>query len=582
MPATERTRQYLTEHGFDVIPITPGTKRCEATGWPERPAMALWKNRQGHDVGIRTGRVIRRQGHLYTTAVLDADDKTLPGSSARLRAALRRMGIDEGETVEVETRNGGTHFYILLRNAPPGNVKQFDEAQGIAGELRHGRGAYVVAPPSPGYTRIAGDWRALATINYHDIAPLLEPATGAQERPSGAIGASAGAILAKALQSAHEGNRNDTGFALACQCRDNGIDEGEAVAVLLAYQKHCPQGHHPYTTSEALASLRQAYKRPARDPWKGGDTPSIYAALDEPGRFVGRTAEVDRDVLKAHCTHYAAARHRGLMYHASNRELAEKAGITHRTAARATYRLIADGWLELVKHASGVLAAKYAPGVKLLDLMACANLPTRNTQVFIGGAEGEPTKSITREPEPRDAGHSADIWRFGALGKAARRVYALLGAGVTDLDALADAAGHVKSTIKRALARLEKWGLIAFDGSIWRVRAFDWPELAARLGIAGYSERQREQHERERLRFRGLVGRYGLGRLAKRTLASLTIPDAVQKTVQAVLDFINPPARPAPKTPMPARFVGDSPPICYDIVKQCTNPAVTLGAFDHA
>ena len=61
-----------------------------------------------------------------------------------------------------------------------------------------------------------------------------------------------------------------------------------------------------------------------------------------------------------------------------------------------------------------------------------------------------------------------------------------------------------------------------------------WSELAAELGIAGYSERQAEQHDRERSKFRELVARYGLGRFAKRTLKQL---HSIQTAAQLAIDF---------------------------------------------
>lgn len=40
-------------------------------------------------------------------------------------------------------------------------------------------------------------------------------------------------LLNKALGKATQGNRNETGFWLACQLRDNGYSEGEAEGIML-------------------------------------------------------------------------------------------------------------------------------------------------------------------------------------------------------------------------------------------------------------------------------------------------------------------------------------------------------------
>ena len=63
--------------------------------------------------------------------------------------------------------------------------------------------------------------------------------------------------------------RNDTGFRIACQIRDNEYPQPDAERILREYQGLVETGgEHPYTLEEALTSVRQAYNRPAREPWK--------------------------------------------------------------------------------------------------------------------------------------------------------------------------------------------------------------------------------------------------------------------------------------------------------------------------
>ena len=71
--------------------------------------------------------------------------------------------------------------------------------------------------------------------------------------------------LNRALSVATVGNRNDTGFFLACQLRDAGISEVDAVQFMMSYTRAVPQNAgEPYTEQEAIASLEQAYSLPAR------------------------------------------------------------------------------------------------------------------------------------------------------------------------------------------------------------------------------------------------------------------------------------------------------------------------------
>ncbi len=80
-------------------------------------------------------------------------------------------------------------------------------------------------------------------------------------------------LLDKAVGKAAEGNRNETGFWLACQLRDNGYTEAEAEGVMLDYASQVSgNGIKPYTRTEALESLKSAFSKPPRAKGIGGDT----------------------------------------------------------------------------------------------------------------------------------------------------------------------------------------------------------------------------------------------------------------------------------------------------------------------
>jgi putative DNA primase/helicase len=88
-------------------------------------------------------------------------------------------------------------------------------------------------------------------------------------------------ILQEALDRVRPGNRNDTGLWLACQLRDNGLSQAESEAVMLRYAVQVGNsGLEPYTESEALSSLQQAFTRPAREPWHA---PSTHFNLTDMG-----------------------------------------------------------------------------------------------------------------------------------------------------------------------------------------------------------------------------------------------------------------------------------------------------------
>jgi len=85
-------------------------------------------------------------------------------------------------------------------------------------------------------------------------------------------------LLDLALDAIRGGDgRNDAGFWLACQLRDNRYEKSEAYMVLREFARRCPQSnakgeHQAYTEHEALASTDQAYSQPAREPWAYKDS----------------------------------------------------------------------------------------------------------------------------------------------------------------------------------------------------------------------------------------------------------------------------------------------------------------------
>ncbi len=79
-------------------------------------------------------------------------------------------------------------------------------------------------------------------------------------------------LIEKALGIAADSGRNNAGFWLACQLRDNGYSLGDATAWMRAYRSRVASTNtkgqvEPYTESEIIASLNEAFSRSARDPW---------------------------------------------------------------------------------------------------------------------------------------------------------------------------------------------------------------------------------------------------------------------------------------------------------------------------
>jgi hypothetical protein len=121
----------------------------------------------------------------------------------------------------------------------------------------------------------------IAEIVAHSAQPTPGSANGASSNGAayGRAHNSSGSVIsveqliAWALKKSVTG-RNIAGFYLAVQLRDAGLNQDEAERILLERYVPAVGGFDqkgiwaPYTEAEALASVRQAYSRPARTPWK--------------------------------------------------------------------------------------------------------------------------------------------------------------------------------------------------------------------------------------------------------------------------------------------------------------------------
>jgi hypothetical protein len=80
-------------------------------------------------------------------------------------------------------------------------------------------------------------------------------------------------LVRMALNHVAGNGRNNAGFWLCVQLRDNGYPRAEAAIIMRNYHSRCSavntKGHRePYTEQEVRATLRQTYARPPREPWR--------------------------------------------------------------------------------------------------------------------------------------------------------------------------------------------------------------------------------------------------------------------------------------------------------------------------
>lgn len=174
-------------------------------------------------------------------------------------------------TLTSETGGGGEHYvYRAAQGANIRNTTDLDELRGL--DVR-ADGGYFVAAPSLHVSGARYQWREgagepgdlpgwiLPVLGRRASRPLRQPVRMFQPpRDAQATGAY---WLDRALRLAHEGNRNDRGFWLACQLRDAELSFAHAEQVMCDYAARVPG--RDYSEREALQSLRSAYRTGPRE-----------------------------------------------------------------------------------------------------------------------------------------------------------------------------------------------------------------------------------------------------------------------------------------------------------------------------
>lgn len=213
-------------------------------------------------------------GEISGLVVLDFDGE----AGMRLLAA-------QGLAPHVLTPSGGAHLYVRwpgwrVRTVSARADRTLPEGLDVRGD-----GGTAMLPPSRTdrgqYVR-TGERRILTP---RDLPPELRRVSELLERPQPALRASpvalpqwadsrpaALAVIERACAHADAHGRNQGGFWLGCQLRDNGYTLDEALSLYAAFESRLPGSNtkgeaEPYPYAEYTASVRSAYRRPARRAW---------------------------------------------------------------------------------------------------------------------------------------------------------------------------------------------------------------------------------------------------------------------------------------------------------------------------
>lgn len=282
----------LAKYGLRVFPThgiredgscTCGRADCGSAG--KHPIGKGWQESATADISaIRKGwgehpdaNIGVACGEASGVLVLDIDGEAGQQSLMALEAEHGALPM----TWTVITGSGGQHLYFQWRAGLSNKVGQ---GKGINPAIRgldvRTDGGLVIAPPSTHYSGNQYKWVTGQTPATCDLAAMpdwLFDLLSEPKRKGVRVTVSAantrlhepGYWVDKYAALALGGNRNETGFQLACQLRDNCLpeaSEADCEAAMRDYARRVPQGPKPYTEAEALASWEQALTETPRTP----------------------------------------------------------------------------------------------------------------------------------------------------------------------------------------------------------------------------------------------------------------------------------------------------------------------------
>src|ERR1017187_9845250 len=265
--------------GWSIIPTGPNKK----------PLVSKWKPyqaRQATDAEIRLWTRSQPAGWAVVTGAISGRI-TLDFDGEAGRRTLEQVGLQPHR----RTPSGGYHvdFRHPGWHVPTLNCKSKKElgARWPGLDIR-ADGGYVLFA---GRTE-QGEYQWLRDADAYeiDILPrelraflgLLNPPTLEPQEVNGGSRAyivvpaervGAERLIRMALDRVGSEGRNNAGFWLAVQLRDNGYSQSEARSAMQGYVGRVPGTNtkgqrEAYTATEALASVREAFKVPARHPWE--------------------------------------------------------------------------------------------------------------------------------------------------------------------------------------------------------------------------------------------------------------------------------------------------------------------------
>lgn len=488
-----RTALAYAALGLRVHPLRPLDKRPLLSGWQrcattDAAAIEAWWTRwTDAGVGIATG---------VGSGIIVIDVDPCHGGDAKL-AELERAHGTLPDTWRCLTPSGGVHVYL---RHPGGRVPDRVgvwlgiDVRGDGGEAV--RGGNIVAPPTVLATGGHYAWEIGYAPGEVDLAAAPAWVVAAlRVIPSSRDN---GGRLPDVIPVGKRYNtlKSHVGYLRGC-----GSSERDILAALreLARTRMEQPAQDAITDDKLIALARWAGRLPVR---RSG----LRAQWEPIARtWPGRAGRTDRRVLLLAVLPIAARHLRdgASAVPLAARTVALAARVSPMTASRALARLTERGVLRRIPgRADDVSADRYT-------LVPVSHRGTLSVA----------TSSLREDSVPRGdiAAAIADVSRHRsradfrclhqAFGHLAGDVYRVLSATVQSAVAIAVAACCARQSAHRTLRVLEAHGLAVRDADGWRRGPADLVVVAAQLGAADATARQRCEIHAERLRYRSAASR---------------------------------------------------------------------------
>ena len=472
--------------GFDTFPLISGSKKPAIRGWQNQPSHRLWQQAPPN------ANIAIRGGGEASLAVIDCDEKNVVGTFDKVRQYLATLGYLPDEYPIVQSASGnGRHIYVQLDASLDGHYRELSPEFG-AGEFRYGSGSYVTAVPSiiegKQLVLLSGDFRNLAKLDIDDVLPLINN-KNVQQTPTNRIPRRTFLMLkGEELDGYKTRSHAEQAIMVGLINAEFGFIE-----IVPIFQKYEAAGKYQQllikNSKQAQHYLETTYKNALDFATQNESTArqTSYRAMvwAENRAWSGRSGSVDRAVFTAHA--HIAHRSGKFQYAASSRELAELSGYGRDATLRATYRLISNNMLNLVKKSTTTLSNVYS--LRIVEQIATL-----------------PIKEDVRECRIL---FQHDAFRHGGgLGKSALEVYEKLLIKSETVKDLADMTGRHPKTVGRVLKQMSEklidirtGGIVSMvqnTGKKWKAIEVDLDQIAAIVGTAGTLEAQKKKHNQER------------------------------------------------------------------------------------